>query len=43
MSAFFTLQASRSRRICFVARDLRWRTTASSFTPRICGNLDSWI
>jgi len=27
--------------VCFVAKDLRWRTTASSLTPRIYGNLDS--
>jgi len=28
MSAFFTFQASRSRRICFVAAHSQWTTTA---------------
>jgi len=43
LSAAFTLRASRSYSICFVAGHLRWRTTASYPAPRICCNLDSWI
>jgi hypothetical protein len=38
-STFFTLRASRSHRIFFVAKDSRWITTASSFAPRSYGNL----
>jgi len=43
MQPDFTLQASRSHHICFVAGHSRWRTTASYPAPRICCNLDSWI
>jgi len=43
ISAIFTLQASRSYRICFVTAHSWWRTTTSCAVPCICSNLDSWI
>jgi hypothetical protein len=40
-SAFFTLGANRSHCICFVVTHLRWITTATWATSRICSNLGS--
>jgi hypothetical protein len=40
-SAFFTQGANRSHCISFVVTHLRWITTATWATPRICSNLGS--